>query len=75
MYKEIGNSIYGSVVRGMGDKRKFDNKTGQTHRLNAHFLTNPLIASWLTAFIRSIIGECLHNIQKLGGKVAVRGLL
>jgi hypothetical protein len=29
MYKEIGNSIYGSVVRGMGDKKKFDIKTTQ----------------------------------------------
>jgi hypothetical protein len=25
-------------------------------------LTNPLIASWTTAFIRSIIGECIHTI-------------
>lgn len=70
MYKEIGNSIYGSLVRGMGDKRKFDNKTGETRRLHAHYLTNPLIASWITGYIRSIIGECLHNVQQLNGKVA-----
>jgi len=69
MYKEIGNSIYGSVVRGMSDKRKYDNKSGKTIRLGAHFLTNPLIASWLTGFIRSLIGECLHNIQLLNGKI------
>jgi hypothetical protein len=27
MYKEIGNSIYGAVVRGISDKRKFDIKS------------------------------------------------
>jgi len=45
MYKEIGNSIYGLVVRGMSDKRKFDNnnKTGQTIRMKAHYLTKPIL--------------------------------
>ena len=69
MYKEIGNSIYGSVVRGMSNKRKFDIKTKTTQRLNGDDLSNPLIASWTTAFIRSIIGECLHSIQNLHGVV------
>jgi len=45
MYKEIGNSIYGSVVRGMSDKRKYDNKLGKPVRMHAHYLTNPIIAS------------------------------
>lgn len=53
----------------MSDKRKFDNKTGNQIRISAHFLSNPILASWITAFIRSIIGECLHTIQSLGGKV------
>lgn len=45
MYKEIGNSIYGSVVRGIGDKRKFDVKSQGTVRMVGDDLTNPLIAS------------------------------
>lgn len=69
MYKEIGNSIYGSVVRGIGNKRKFDIKSKGTIRMIGDNLTNPLIASWTTAFVRSIIGECLHSIQQLGGLV------
>ncbi len=69
MYKEIGNSIYGSIVRGMSNKRKYDNKIKQTTRMKAHYLTNPVIASWTTAYIRSVIGECLNNVQKLGGLV------
>lgn len=49
MYKEIGNSIYGSVVRGRSDKRKFDIKTKTTQRLTGDDLSNP------TAYIRSVI--------------------
>jgi hypothetical protein len=45
MYKEIGNSIYGSVVRGIGNKRKFDIKSQGTIRMGGDLLTNPLIAS------------------------------
>jgi hypothetical protein len=45
MYKEIGNSIYGSVVRGIGNKRKFDIKSKGTVRMFGDDLTNPLIAS------------------------------
>jgi hypothetical protein len=45
MYKEIGNSIYGSVVRGIGNKMKFDIKSKGTVRMKGDELTNPLIAS------------------------------
>jgi len=45
MYKEIGNSIYGSVVRGISNKKKFDIKSKGTIRMTGDELTNPLIAS------------------------------
>ena len=45
MYKEIGNSIYGSVVRGISNKKKFDTKTKTTQRMGGDELSNPLIAS------------------------------
>lgn len=69
LYKEMGNSIYGNVVRGMSNKKSFDTKTGKGFRLSATEVSNPILASWTTAFIRSVIGECLHNIPKLGGTV------
>jgi len=69
LYKEMANSIYGNVVRGMSNKKTFDTKTGRMYRVSATELSNPILASWTTAFIRSVIGECLHNIVKLGGKV------
>ena len=69
LYKEMGNSIYGNVVRGISNKKGFDTKSGKMLRMPASEISNPILASWITAFIRSVIGECLHNIHKLGGKV------
>lgn len=69
LYKEMGNSIYGNVVRGISNKMSFDSITGKMFRVTGTELSNPILASWSTAFVRSVIGECLHNIQKLGGKV------
>jgi hypothetical protein len=45
IYKELGNGIYGSVVRGIGNKRKFDIKSKGSIRMLGDELTNPLIAS------------------------------
>lgn len=67
MEKEKGNSIYGNIVKGMSNKRKFDIKTGRTVRMEGSSMSNPIIASWITAFIRSVIGESLHNVNLLGG--------
>lgn len=69
IYKEIGNSLYGLTVRGLNDKRKFDIKSQEMKRMVGNDLSNPLIASWITAFIRSVIGELLHYTHKLDGKV------
>lgn len=69
LYKDLSNSIYGNVVRGMSNKLSFDTKTGQMFRMTGTQLSNPILASRTTALIRSVIGECLHNISKLGGVV------
>ena len=44
-YKEIGNSIYGNVVRGMNNKLTFDSKTGNSTRIIGTDLSNPILAS------------------------------
>lgn len=33
LYKEMGNLIYGNVVRGLSNKKSFDNLTGKSFRL------------------------------------------
>ena len=65
LYKEMGNSIYGNVVRGLSNKKSFDTLTGMSFRVTGTDLYIPILASWTTAFVRSVIGECLHNISKL----------
>lgn len=69
LYKEIGNGIYGNVCRGISNKMNFDTLTKKSFRVRATNLTNPILASWITAFMRSAVGECLHNINELGGSV------
>jgi hypothetical protein len=69
LYKDLSNSIYGNVVRGMSNKLSFDTKTGQMFRMTGTQLSNPILASRTTAFIRSVIGECLHNIARMKGLV------
>lgn len=69
LYKEMANSIYGNVVRGISNKRVFDIKTNSMVNLTANELSNPIIGSHITAMVRTVIGETLHNINKLGGRV------
>jgi hypothetical protein len=51
----MSNSIYGNVVRGISNKRSFDPKSGKMLRVSATELSNPVLAPWTTAFIRSVI--------------------
>lgn len=69
MYKQIGNSIYGQVSMGLSGKRRFDIKTQTFVRVHGGSLSNPLLASYITGFTRALIGECLQNINDLGGVV------
>jgi len=45
IYKEIGNSQYGSTGRGISNKKKFDIKSGVNLRMEAGDLANPIIVS------------------------------
>lgn len=45
LYKEVGNSIYGNVVRGMSNKKSFDSLTGNYVKVSATELSNPILAS------------------------------
>lgn len=45
LYKEMGNSIYGNVVRGMSNKMSFDSLTGKSFRVTGTPLSNPILAS------------------------------
>lgn len=68
MYKQIGNSVYGQVSSGLSSKKKFDVSTKSFVRMSGGSLSNPILASYITGFTRAVVGECLNNISKLGGK-------
>jgi hypothetical protein len=69
LYKEMGNCLYGSVTKGINHKVKFDIKTNRTIRMESNEISNPIIASWITGYVRSLLGELLHRIDISGGKV------
>lgn len=45
LYKEMGNSLYGSVTKGINNKVKFDIKTNRTLRMESNDISNPILAS------------------------------
>jgi len=67
--KEKVNSIYGLTVKGINNKKLFDIRLGSTVRMEPNDISNPIIASWITAFVRSVLGECMHNISKMNGLI------
>jgi hypothetical protein len=69
IYKDLGNMLYGKTVTGLSNKQKFDARTETMKALKGGFLTNPMIASWITGFVRSLLAELLNQVVLLGGKV------
>jgi hypothetical protein len=69
MYKEIANSIYGQVAKGISNKKTFDIASRGMISIKGGNLSNPILASHITSFIRCVIGECLNNIQLLNGTI------
>lgn len=69
MYKEIGNSIYGSVVRGISNKRKFDIKTKDYKKLEGDDLSNPSLLlelqRLLGVFSVNVCIFCKTSVEKL----------
>ena len=57
MYKEITNSIYGQIAMGIGGKNTFDVKTGSYIRINGSSLSSPILASYITGFVRALISH------------------
>lgn len=69
MYKQLGNGIYGAVAMGIGYKVKKDIQSGTSTRMNPSRLSNAILSSWTTSYIRAVVGENLHSIAKIGGNV------
>ena len=68
LYKEMGNSLYGSVAKGLSHKMKYDIKADKTVRMESGPISNPIMASHITATVRSLVGLFLEQVSNLGGK-------
>ena len=69
LYKLLGNAAYGIVCKGLGDSKRFSIETQRAERTKSSDLTNPFMGSWITGFIRSVIGELMHNTWLIKGKI------
>jgi len=70
IYKDLGNMLYGKVVCGISNKRNYDARIEAMKSMTGSDLTNPVIGSWITGFVRSLMAELLYEVQLKGGKVA-----
>lgn len=65
-WKEVGNSTYGKLAQGLRRKRCFDSRTGSYRDLPPSAITNPFFASFITSFIRAVLGEILASLPLHG---------
>jgi hypothetical protein len=67
-YKLMGNTIYGQVALGLSAKSLFNSRTNSMNVSTPSDLTNPVLACWITGFIRAVLSESLNEVEIFGGK-------
>jgi hypothetical protein len=63
-WKEISNSTYGKTAQGLQIKRVFDISTLETAPLPESRITNAYFASFITSFIRALLGEIMNSVDE-----------
>jgi len=61
-WKEIANSTYGKTAQGLREKRVFDMRDQEMKPLPPSRITNPFFASYITSFVRAVLGEIINAI-------------
>ncbi len=61
-WKEISNSSYGKTAQGLHEKRVYDLRSRDTKPLPPSKITNPFFASYITSFVRAILGELINSL-------------
>jgi len=69
-YKDLGNMIYGKTVCGISNKLNYDPRTKAMKSMIGGPLSNPILGSWITGFVRALIAELLNAVHDLGGEVS-----
>mgnify|MGYP006271938035 CR=1 FL=1 len=63
-WKELSNSTYGKTAQGLREKRVFNLKKRETEQLPPSKITNAYYASFITSFVRAILGEIMNSIPE-----------
>jgi hypothetical protein len=69
IYKDLGNMLYGKIVCGISNKKVYDARTLVMKTMIGNDLSNPILGSWITGFVRALIAELLFETDNLGGQV------
>lgn len=61
-WKELSNATYGKTAQGLREKRCYSSREDKYDRLPPSRITNPFFASWVTSFVRAVLGEILASL-------------
>jgi len=61
-WKEISNSTYGKTAQGLRQKRVYDMRERNTQPLPESRITNAFFASYITSFVRAVLGEIINGL-------------
>ena len=61
-WKELSNSTYGKTAQGLREKRVYDSREMEMVPLPPSKITNPYFASYITSYVRAVIGEILNAL-------------
>lgn len=63
-WKEISNSTYGKTAQGLMKKRVYDMREQDTKVLPPSRITNPFFASYITSYVRGLLGEIINALPE-----------
>lgn len=69
IYKDLGNMLYGKIVCGISNKQVYDARTLVMKTMIGNDLSNPILGSWITGYVRALIAELLYETNALGGQI------
>lgn len=76
-WKELTNSCYGKTAQGLREKRVFSLRKRRSERIGESAVSNPLFASYITSFVRAVVGEIMNRIpdEKMVFSVTTDGFI
>lgn len=61
-WKEITNSCYGKTAQGLREKRVYSLRKRKGERIGESTISNPFYASYITSFVRAVVGEIMNRV-------------